>query len=139
MAPPTTGSQLIADSFAASPVDLEGQANLTVNGDIWTMSVASPLVTGGLKSARFFPYGHEINHSAAQPVSTGPEGLQIDLTPTNDAPPEALEGIVVFETASGAGQAVKVSAGQGDLLPGTGGSRPMSDAGGPNILVLLGP
>ncbi|MEM9938169.1 MAG: thioredoxin family protein [Pseudomonadota bacterium] len=117
--PDAYGSELIIEALGQVPPALEGDAALTLSGDKWILSVATPQLAGQAGEARFFPEAHEIRHASDQPVSFGPEGLQLELTPARSGTelPDTLSGLVtVGETA------VAISAVPGAVLPNTGGS-----------------
>lgn len=117
--PDEYGSDLIQTALSEVPQAFTGEASLTRAGASWTLSVAGAELAGARGDARFFPYAHQIKHAADQPVSFGPEGLQLTLTPDRDGDPlpEAIAGVVrVGDTA------VAISATSGAILPGTSGS-----------------
>lgn len=115
--PDTYGAGLITEAIGQVPPALQGEASLTANtSGGWTLSVQSEALAGAGKEARFFPNAHEIVHAADQPVRTGAEGLQIDLTPASSGDiPETISGIVVAGDV-----AVDLTASAGALLSGTG-------------------
>ena len=98
--PNETNGALIADWIAKAPVTLEGEARIAADVEPWQLSLSKP---GGFPDAvdiRFYPYGHEINHSAPQPLSRGDEGATLTLTPGYKLG-ETLDGIVIVETSDG--------------------------------------
>jgi thiol:disulfide interchange protein DsbD len=135
--PDEYGSNLIQAALSEVPPEFTGEASLASSGRSWTLSVASPELAGERGDARFFPYAHEIKHAADQPVSFGPEGLQVTLTPDRDGDPlpETIAGVVRVGD-----KAVAISATAGTILPGTsgsGGSAVPAAAGATSLPVLL--
>ena len=112
--PDIANAEIINAVLETLPADFEGDAHLTQQGDAWLLSVAG----GGLdywgRSARFFPYGHEIVHAAAQPVRRGPDGLQLTLMPAESGMdvPLALSGVLRLDDI-----AVRLTAEPGPVLP----------------------
>ncbi len=110
--PDAYGSDLISAAIAAMPKPFEGEATLSQQDERWTLSLRGADVAGLSGDARFFPAGHEIRHASAQPVRFGPDGLQIDLTPSGSGDlPDTIEGVVVAGDV-----AVELTAAPGALL-----------------------
>ena len=135
--PDEYGSGLIQAALSEVPPVFAGAASLSSAGETWILSVSGDQVAGLRGDARFFPYGHEIRHAADQAVRFGPDGLQVHLSPdsADGALPDSLDGVVRIGEA-----AFAVSAGPGDVLPGTsgsGGSGAAGFGGGPVNLPLL--
>ncbi|MDJ0922802.1 MAG: protein-disulfide reductase DsbD family protein [Henriciella sp.] len=131
--PDSYGGDLIIEALGQIPPELDGAAALTQSGETWTLSVATPQLAGRTGEARFFPNDHDIKHAADQPVSFGPEGLQLELTPARSttAFPEMLSGVVTVGEA-----AVAISATPGAILPGTSDGGTLS-APAINLPVLI--
>lgn len=115
--------QVIAEWISQTPVGFEGEARLVADNDTsWTLSLAGDDLVD-VTEARFFPYQDEIKHAAAQPLSTGPNGLSLILTPS--IVPElgdALEGVLVVARAGTERVAFEISAPVGsEILAGTQG------------------
>ena len=134
--PDTYGADLIQAALAQVPPPLSGEAALTVDGDLWRLSIAGESVAGLTGDVRFFPYGHEITHAADQIAGFGPDGLSLSLVPASagQAVPDTLSGLVkigdtVFEVAASAGSA----------LPGTTGAAGSSSGAvtGTSLPVLM--
>lgn len=114
--PDEAGAALINSALQDVPDAFDGAANLTAQGGNWILSISGPQVAGLTGKARFFPHGHEIVHAADQPVTVGPEGLQLALTPSkSDAEiPNSISGVVQIGDTG-----LAVSAAPGPILPGT--------------------
>ena len=116
--PDEHGAALINAALEQVPVKFEGEASVSQQGNGWVLSLSGSQVAGLSGDTRFFPTGHDIVHAADQPVSFGPDGLQISLTPSKaDAgAPDTLNGVVRV-----GGSAVSVDAAPGPVLAGTSG------------------
>ena len=135
--PNETNGALIADWIAKAPVTLEGEARIDATAEPWQLSLSKP---GGFPDAvdiRFYPYGHEINHSAPQPLSRGDEGATLTLTPGYKLG-ETLDGIVIVETSDGERTGYAFSASRGDVLPNTSGQALVASAARLSLTGLLG-
>lgn len=136
--PDTYGADLIQAALADVPPAFTGRASVTKAGEGWVLSVAGDQLAGARGDARFFPNGHEIKHAADQPVTFGPDGLQLTLTP--DAPgaaaPDTLSGVVAVGD-----QAVALTASAGSVLSATsgsaGGGTPVLGGGGASLPFLM--
>ena len=144
--PDERGAGLISDALADVPPQFEGEARLTETGETWTLSLAGGQVAGQGGEAIIFPDTHAIVHAAPQPGAFGADGLQLELTPADDALPEAFSGVAVIKKGESSPLAVRFEAEQGDVLSGTSGTAFSEDAatgqGGAeasvNIVILLG-
>lgn len=131
--------RLIANWIGKAPIAYEGEARFTgQNQDTsWTLSLASPDLVAEADSIRFFPYENEIKHAAPQPVSRGPLGVTLTLTP-GYLPElgETFDGVIVIERA-GVTQAFDVSApiGPGPLDGTSGDIEPPAAL---NLLAIAG-
>ncbi len=127
------GQQAILDANSTGPEALNGQASLSPQTGLWTLSVADPRLAGLSGDARFFPKGHEIVHAADQAARFGPAGLQIDLTPSaSSSIPDSLDGLVVAGDV-----AIDLSAAPGPILDGTGDGQATASAGAISLPVLI--
>ncbi len=136
--PDEYGSERIQAALMAVPPAFDGDANITRSAAGWTLSLAGDQVAGQSGSARFFPYGHEITHAAAQTAGMGENGISLTLQPaTEGAPaPETIAGVVTLGDL-----AFEISAGAGPVLAGTSGSGAaggIAIPGGGNLLFLMG-
>ena len=135
--PHEANGALIAEWIAKAPVALEGEARIDASREPWKLSLRK---TGGFPEAvdiRFYPYGHEINHSAAQPVSRGADGATLTLTPDFTLG-ETLDGIIIVETESGVRTGHAFSAELGEVFPNTSGQSLTASAAGLSVTGLLG-
>jgi len=116
--PDERGAALINAALEQVPMKFEGEASVSQLGNGWILSLSGSQVAGLSGDVRFFPTGHDIVHAVDQPVSFGPDGLQISLTPSKaDAgAPDTLNGVVQV-----GGVAVSVDAAPGLVLAGTSG------------------
>ncbi len=116
--PDERGAAMITAALERVPVKFEGEASVSKQGTGWILSLTGSQVSGLSGATRFFPKGHEIIHAADQPVSFGPDGLQISLVPSeaNASPPDRLSGVVRVGDI-----AVSVDAQPGAALDGTSG------------------
>ena len=135
--PDQAASNLIQAALDEVPAAFTGETALSLNGEVWTLSLSGEQVTTGQNTGRFFPYEHEIKHAAAQPLRYGPEGLQLDLMPDGDpaALPQQLEGVVQTEQGYFAFRALPA-----EPLAGTATTTPLSGApirGGASLPFLL--
>jgi len=94
----TAAAALIAKFVAREPQPLpaSSQAHFAATGKSLTVEV---LTGKGETSAQFFPYDQtQIANAAAQPVASTNKGLQITLTPDENAPkpPTELHGLLVL-------------------------------------------
>ena len=125
---------LIAEWIAKAPTGFEGEARFVGQNDdtSWSLSLAAPQLAQPASHIRFFPYENEIKHAAAQPVSYGPEGVTLTLTPGYK--PElgqSVDGVIVVERDTGESEAYEVSAPIGTSpLAGTSGTIAGASAGG---------
>ncbi|MEM9179377.1 MAG: thioredoxin family protein [Pseudomonadota bacterium] len=136
--PDEYGAERIQAALMAVPPEFDGDANITRSAAGWTLSLAGDQVAGQSGSARFFPYGHEITHAAAQTAGTGENGISLSLQPATDgAPaPDTIAGVVTLGDL-----AFEVSASAGPVLAGTSGSGAaggIAIPGGGNLLFLMG-
>ena len=113
--------QLIADWIAKSPTDLPGEARIDTASAPWKLSLNSPGTFDTATSLRFFPFNHEIKHPAQQPVSRGPEGVTLSLTPDGDVD-GTLDGVVVVEDTGGVRTGYALSAETGAVFEDTAGA-----------------
>ncbi|MCH2457097.1 MAG: thioredoxin family protein [Henriciella sp.] len=111
----------IADALGDVPVQFSGETSLTADGESWILSAAGGELVGVSGETRFFPDGHEIVHATPQPVKFGEQGVAIELTPVRAGMPEALTGLIRVAVDGAKPVAVRISASEGDLLPGTSG------------------
>lgn len=112
----------IANWAMRAPEAFAGDAHVDTSGAVWQLSLR-PDQPVEMASARFFPHGHEINHSAEQLLETGADGLSLYLTPDGDDElTEPLEGVVVLTGADGARTGYTVSAEPGTAIEGTSGT-----------------
>ena len=116
--PDEHGAALINTALEQVPMKFEGEASVSQQGNGWLLSLSGSQIAGLSGDVRFFPTGHDIVHAADQPVSFGPDGLQISLTPSKaDAgAPDRLNGVVRVGSV-----AVSVDAAPGPVLAGTSG------------------
>ena len=140
--PDTEAAAKIAAALGTVPSAFEGEAVIVAGEEnALTLSLAPEAATQ-LAGAelRFFPYSHEIIHSAGQTLSTGPSGASLYLSGDPRIPlGEALEGVIAVETADGARTGFAVSAVLADApLPGTFGSRPAVSGSGFSLFALIG-
>jgi thiol:disulfide interchange protein/DsbC/DsbD-like thiol-disulfide interchange protein len=112
--------ETIGNWTARAPTDWPGEVRLDTRSEPWALSLAGPVA--GATALRFFPFNHEIRHSADQPVSLGPAGATLRLTPAAPADGKPLEGVVVVETAGGKRAGYTISAAPGAPLAGTSGT-----------------
>lgn len=133
--PDLLGGQAISEAVSQAPSPYTGEVVIDRSGDPWRLSLAPE---GGVFSgaARFFPFEHEIVHSAAQPVSFGARGATLSLTPSGEGDPQArLEGVLVIE-AGGSRTGYAISAEPGPALAGTSGAAPAG--AGVSLLAIMG-
>lgn len=142
--PDREGAALIADALSKVPPEFEGEAHLSQDGEHWILSLAGDQLAGVQGKTRFFPETHDINHSAAQPVQFGAEGLQVRLTPARDQLPETLAGVISIDPDAGERLAFDFTAQSGPVLDGTAGTAGAgalssdSETGGTGLVLLLG-
>lgn len=138
-APDMAQGALIGEWVSKAPVEFEGQARIDTGGDAWKLSLKTP---GGFTPGadiRFYPFAHEISHPADQPLSFGPEGATLTLTPAGGALEGPLEGVIVVETSDGSRTGYEISAGQGAVLENTSGTERRAagaTSSTPNLLAL---
>lgn len=120
-----TAGRLIADWISKAPVPFEGEARFVGQNEdaSWSLSLAAPALLETADHIRFFPFENEIKHAARQPVSYGPNGLTLTLTPGYK--PElgaAMEGVLTVERSGQPLLAYEVSAPvASEGVPGTQG------------------
>lgn len=135
--PDEYGSELIQGALADVPPEFSGEVRLSDAGNHWVLSASGVEVAALQGDARFFPYAHEIKHAADQPVSFGPEGLQLQLTPDRegDPLPDSIAGVIKVGDS-----AVAIAATTGTVLPGTSGSGGVAQSagGGASLPLLMG-
>lgn len=120
--PNITNGELIASWIAKAPVALTGDARIDATATPMNLSIKDVALADTSAALRFFPYDHEITHSAAQPASFGTDGATISLTPSDFKSVEtALEGVVVQERADGTRVGYIVSAPIGAAFVNTSG------------------
>ncbi len=121
--PDVLNGELIGEAIAEVPVMFEGETVLTRSDTAWTLSFASPELTGAQQDLRFFPYTHAIVHAAEQPLGTGSSGACLKLTPDPYTDPEVsaapLEGVLVAANGSGDRRAWKIRADDGPVIADT--------------------
>lgn len=127
--PPSLGANagLIMQWRDKTPTAFEGAVALNRGDDGWTLSLA-PADPATLENAdlRFFPYDHHIVHSSPQPADFGDAGACLALAEATDGFDTSTtpEGIIIAETTNGARSGYRISADDGELLPGTCTERP---------------
>lgn len=120
--PNISNGELIANWIAKAPIALSGEARIDTSAQPMTLSVQDIAVADTSATLRFFPYDHEITHSAAQPVSFGTEGATLSLAPSDFKSVEtALEGVIVQTHADGTRVGYTVSAPVGAAFANTSG------------------
>ncbi|HPF24683.1 MAG TPA: protein-disulfide reductase DsbD family protein [Hyphomonas sp.] len=120
---------LISKWISDSHVPFPGEARVLKKGTDWTLSLRMDGGFGKVSSIRFFPFGHEILHPAAQPAELGRHGATLDLQasePSNVSKP--LKGVVVIETEDGQRTGFEISAVEGSPLADTSGLGPVGAA-----------
>lgn len=138
--PDVIAGEAIADALSKTPETLEGQARIDRSGSPWRLSIARDAGGfGAVSYARFFPFEHEIVHAADQPVSLGPDGLTLSLTPDDEDATAPLEGVLVVER-DGKQTGYTIAAAPGAVLDSTSGEPLGVQAGGApiNLLAILG-
>lgn len=112
--------QEIGRWIARVPSDFPGQARIDDAVAPWTLSLGEPGGFGKDARLRFFPYDHEIKHSATQPMRTGPQGASLALTPASSgAIGAALDGIIRIDRPGAEPVGYAISAERGGTIPGT--------------------
>jgi len=117
---------LIAEWIGKAPTAFEGQASFVGQNEdeSWSLHLAAPELSKTAEHIRFFPFESHIKHAASQPVSYGPKGATLTLTP--GYLPElgqSMDGVVVAKYATGEMLAYEISAPVGTVkLAGTSGS-----------------
>lgn len=121
-----TDGALIAQWIGKAPTEFEGETSFVGQNEdtSWTLHLAAPELAQAADHIRFFPYEHDIKHAASQPVSHGPNGATLTLTP--GYLPELgkkVDGVVVVERDGAPTLAYEISAPVGaNKLAGTSGS-----------------
>jgi len=117
---------LIAEWIGKAPIAFEGQASFVGQDedDSWSLHLAAPELAKAAEHIRFFPFESHIKHAASQPLSYGPKGVTLTLTPGYlPELDQSMDGVVVAEYANGETLAYEVSAPVGTVkLAGTSGS-----------------
>ncbi len=110
----------IAEWIARVPTDFAGEARVDDAGPTWTLSLRERGGFGRDARIRFFPYSHEINHSAGQPMRTGADGASLTLTPASQGKvDETLDGVVRIDRPGAEPVGFVISATKGSVLAGT--------------------
>ena len=133
--------QLISEWIAKAPTRFEGDAVLVGQNDdaSWTLSLVGAELSVAADHIRFFPYENEIKHAASQPVSHGPNGASLTLTP-GYLPElgETIDGVLVVENAGQLTLAYTISAAMSDApLAGTSGTASLPASGRELNLVTI--
>ncbi|MEO0982990.1 MAG: protein-disulfide reductase DsbD domain-containing protein [Pseudomonadota bacterium] len=115
-------SDAILTAKSAAPTAFNGEARINRNGEDWTLSLNSMEFASGGAYLRFFPFDHDIVHSAPQFASYGPDGATIKMTGASDDASGPLNGVVVLEGEAGARAAWEISAAPGEPFAGATGS-----------------
>ena len=121
---------VVAEALARAPKPSGLKAAYRWTAGRLTLAVTGASLKGAqLSDAYFYPFESVwIEHSGAQTVDRGPEGLTLTLPPgylfTSGRPPAALSGVLVLGDA-----AFEVAAPAGQLPPGAGGLGPPPPAG----------
>ena len=139
---------LIAEWIAKAPTGFEGEAQFVGQAEdtSWTLSLASPDLVEAADHIRFFPFENEIKHAAPQPVSYGPRGLTLTLTPGYKPKlKDSFDGVILVERAGAEALAFEVSAPVGGTplagtsgRAGSAGSIAGQGGGGLNLFAIAG-
>jgi len=125
---------LIAKWIAKSHVPFPGEAQVLKKDLDWSLSLRLDGGFGKVRSIRFFPFGHDIEHTADQPVELGRHGATLKLSGTDlTRGVKPLEGVVVVESADGERTGYEISAAEGSPLPDTTGLGPPGGQAGSNV------
>ncbi|HAE28244.1 MULTISPECIES: protein-disulfide reductase DsbD family protein [Hyphomonas] len=138
----TRDGELIGKWIAKSDVPFPGEARVLKKNLDWTLSLRLDGGFGKVHSIRFFPFGHDILHPAAQPVELGRHGATLSLSAADiTAVSKPLEGVVVIEQEDGTRTGYEISAAEGTPLPDTSGLGPAGGMAGLQVaawkLILL--
>lgn len=118
--------ELIGKWIARSHIAFPGEARVLKKNADWTLSLRMDGGFGKVRSIRFFPFGHDISHPAAQPAELGRHGATLSLTGTDlTAVSKPLEGVVVVETDDGERTGYQIRAAEGSPLADTSGLGPV--------------
>lgn len=130
------GGSLIGEWIAKVPTAFAGEAAIKADEAPWQLSLRQP---GGFEDGaqiRFFPFRHEIRHSAEQPQRVGPEGASLELTPDRAGRvTERLEGIIRIDAPGAEPVGYEISAPLGEVFDGTADSLAVFAAPG----AMMGP
>ncbi|KDA02455.1 DsbD family thioredoxin [Hyphomonas oceanitis SCH89] len=140
--PDTQNGDMISQWIAQAPLAFVGEAHVDTEATPWKLSLRGEPGLTRDADIRFFPFGHEISHPAAQPVSFGSAGATLTLTPAGSAPLEGnLDGVLVVEHADGTRLGYEISAAQGPAFENTSGLAAIRSgkggAGGGSSLLTL--
>lgn len=114
------GGAEIGNWIARVPAGFGGEARIDDAGETWTLSLRQegPFADGA--QIRFIPYGHEITHSADQPLRVGPAGASLTLTPDRFGEiGETLDGVIRVAVPGEAAIGYEISARRGEVFAGT--------------------
>jgi len=133
------GGDLIGAWVSKVPGPFPGEARIDDTAAPWTLSLA---LDGGFPEGariRFFPYGHQISHPAAQPQREGPGGASLALTPDPSGEVgDALEGIVRVDVPGADPIGYEIRAARGDVFAGTADTAAAATAPGNGAALDLG-
>ena len=122
--------ELIGKWIAKSHVPFPGEARVLKKDLNWSLSLRLDGGFGKVRSIRFFPFGHDILHPAAQPVELGRHGATVSLSAADMTDvSKPLDGVVVIEQEDGARTGYEISAVEGPPLPDTSGLGPVGGVG----------
>ncbi len=126
IAEPDRFADAMAWATARLPNDLQGEARISRVETDWRLTIADEAVRAAfeaeLTSVRFFPYDHQILHTADQPAEIGPDGISLALTPDPDLGGSGtLSGVLAIEDISGERIGFALDAEPGEPLAATGG------------------
>ena len=133
-----TASREIKEALASVPSELNGSATLDHSGNPWLLKVSVDDVDlSNLASVRFFPYGHEITHSAEQSIDIRADGLVVALQPSHVELSQPLAGVVVFEILDGERFGLEIEADSGTVETSEASSLPkISSSSAPPISIV---
>lgn len=111
---------LIGEWIGRVPAAFPGEAHIDDALSPWTLSLR---LEGGFPEGaaiRFFPFAHEISHSADQPQRVGPEGASLTLTPDRAGRVgESLDGVIRLDAPGAEPIGYEISAARGAVFAGT--------------------